>query len=81
MATEDVPDLAQELARLERDEVKLSALRRTLHVWLDQRHRDLPKNELLVKRERAVSDQRRALHRRIANVRDQLARASRRRAA
>ena len=81
MATEDVPDLAQELARLERDEVKLSALRRTLHVWLDQRHRDLPKNELLVKRERAVSDRRRALHRRIANLRDQLARASRRRAA
>jgi hypothetical protein len=81
MMPEEGSDLADELARLERDEVKISALRRTLHVWLDHRHRDLPANELLVKRERAVSDQRRALHRRIAILRDQLARANRRRAA
>ena len=71
MATERLPDfdeLAAELARLEREERELSAVRARLHDRIDL---GFP-NELTAKRERQVSDERRALHRRIDALRAQL---------
>jgi hypothetical protein len=80
MAAEELPDfddLLAELARLEIEEERLSAVRRRLHNQLD---RGFP-NELLRKRERQLSDERRALHRRIDLLRVQAAPVLRRRIA
>jgi hypothetical protein len=72
MAAEELPDfdeLLSELHRLERDERALSAVRRKLHDRLDL---GFP-NEVTGRRERKISVERLALHRRIAVVRSQLA--------
>ena len=65
----DFDDLLAELARLELEERRVSAVRRRLH---DQLDRGFP-NELLRKRERQISDERLALHRRIDVLRTQVA--------
>lgn len=72
MATQELPDfdeLLVELVRLEREELELSTVRQKLHDRLDS---GFP-NEVTLKRERQVSDERLALHRRIADLRAQLA--------
>jgi hypothetical protein len=71
----DFDDLLAELSRLEAEEARVSAIRRRLH---DQLDRGFP-NELLRKRERQLSDERRALHRRIDILRAQVAPVLRRR--
>ena len=71
MAAEELPDLDEllsELHRLERDERELSAVRRKLHDRVDL---GFP-NDVTLRRERQISDERQALHRRIAVVRNQL---------
>jgi len=65
----DPDDLLAELARLELEEKRLSAVRRRLHNQLDM---GFP-NELLRKREQQISDERLALHRRIDILRTQVA--------
>ena len=72
MATHELPDfdaLLAELGRLEREERELSAARARLHDRIDLGY----PNELTLKRERQVSDERRALHRRIDALRAELA--------
>jgi hypothetical protein len=61
--------LIAELRRLEREETELSALRRKLHDRIDSGFA----NEVTLRREREISDQRQAMHRRIAAVRLELA--------
>jgi hypothetical protein len=61
--------LIAELRRLEREEAELSALRRKLHDRIDSGFA----NEVTRRREREISDQRHAMHRRIAAVRLELA--------
>jgi len=71
MAVHKLPsyeDVALELARLERREREISALRAKLHVRLDS----FP-NEVTARQERKVSDERRQLHLRIDELRAQLA--------
>jgi hypothetical protein len=65
----DFDDLLAELARLEIEEARISAVRRRLHDQLDL---GFP-NDLVRRRERQVSDERRALHRRIDVLRAQVA--------
>ena len=65
----DPDDLLAELARLELEERRLSAVRRRLHNQLDM---GFP-NELQRRRERQISDERLALHRRIDILRTQVA--------
>lgn len=77
MATHELPDfdeLLAELMQLDREESELSAARARLHDRLDL---GFP-NELSRKRERQISDERRALHRRIDALRAQLAGVARR---
>jgi hypothetical protein len=59
--------MAAELDRLERAEREISALRRKL-----QDHLDSFPNDVLRARERQISDERRALHRRIDLLRAEL---------
>jgi hypothetical protein len=61
--------LIAELRRLEREEAELSALRRKLHYRIDSGFA----NEVTLRREREISDERLAMHRRIAAVRLELA--------
>ena len=56
-----------ELTELERAELEISAVRRKLHLRLDW----FP-NELTQRRERAVSDERQVIHRRIDELRAHL---------
>jgi hypothetical protein len=72
MAVQQLPDydeLVTELTRLEQEERALSAVRAKLHDRIDL---GFP-NELTKARERQVSDERRALHRRIDALRLELA--------
>jgi hypothetical protein len=62
-------ELVAELRRLEQEEVELSALRRKLHDRIDSGFG----NEVTLRREREVSDERLAMHRRIAAVSLELA--------
>jgi hypothetical protein len=61
--------LIAELRRLEQEEARLSALRRKLHDRIDSGFA----NEVTLRREREISDERLAMHRRIAVVRLELA--------
>jgi hypothetical protein len=72
MAYAELPDvnaLIAELERLNRQEKELSAVRRRLHDHIDK---GFP-NEMTLARERQISDERLALHRRIAELRAALA--------
>ena len=72
MAVHQLPDydeLLAELQRLEREERALSAVPAKLHDRIDL---GFP-NELTRKRERELSDERRALHRQIDTLRAELA--------
>jgi hypothetical protein len=72
MAVEKLPDyhdLLAELSQLEQEERALSAVRAKLHDRIDL---GFP-NELTIARERQVSDERRALHRRIDALRVEVA--------
>ena len=60
--------LLAEIGRLEREEAALSKLRRRLHEQIDRGI----SNDTLLQRERDVSDERRAIHRRIDELRAQL---------
>jgi hypothetical protein len=64
----DTQTLIAELATLQRDEVHLSALRRRLHEQID---RGFP-NDIVLRREKKVSADRRELHRRIDALRASL---------
>jgi hypothetical protein len=61
--------LLAELEQLEHEEIELSSLRRKLHDRIDGGFA----NEVTVRREREISGERLAMHRRIAAVRLQLA--------
>ena len=65
----DLNGLTMELAELERAEVEIFKIQRKLHVRLDS----FP-DELTQRRERAVSDERQVIHRRIDELRAQLGR-------
>ena len=64
----DLNALHMELDILEHAELTISAFRRTLH----DRLAAFPINEVMQRRERAVSDERRAIHRRIDELNAQL---------
>lgn len=73
MASQELPDfdgLLRELGCLLSEEVELSAVRKRLH---DRIFDAGYANEVTTKRERQISDERRALHERIAALRAQLA--------
>jgi hypothetical protein len=61
----DLDAVARELVELEREEQALSAARRRLHDQIDQGFA----NELTLRRERQISDQRLAVHARIDELR------------
>jgi hypothetical protein len=72
MAVEKLPDyhdLLAELSQLEQEERALSTVRAKLHDRIDL---GFP-NDLTIARERQVSDERRALHRRIDALRFEVA--------
>jgi hypothetical protein len=62
-------ELIAQLRRLEKEEAELSALRRKLHDRIDSGFA----NEVTLRREREISDERLGMHRRIAAVRLELA--------
>ncbi len=71
MEEANLQDLRAELARLEAEEVRLSAVRDRLHKQIDLGFETQTTRE----REREVSDERRQLHERIASLRELLGQA------